>query len=298
MSILYIKESNCKVGIIKKMFNIITTENVKNNSIIMLPFEKNRTISEKQQERTAIKIANMMYDKQSQNIVLASNLENGALKKMLIEKNCKVLDGRWLFKFLIPKILYYISEKQGKELAKCEIALMTNNNEENNLQMIADIAPKVKMVNIITDDIDRFKTIESYLMEHYGIIIRVTNNRRKALIKSGIIINMDFSEEKFNKYNIPINGVIVNINKKINIKLKRFEGINCNYFHTSIPDRYINKFMQEGLFNEFDNNLLMESVIYQKRTYKDIKRELEDVYIEYLIGNNGKIEESEYIQKT
>ena len=44
-----------------------------------------------------------------------------------------------------------------------------------------------------------------------GIILNLSNNRNKSLIKAEIIINVDFPEEIINKYNIYNNAIVVNI---------------------------------------------------------------------------------------
>ncbi|MBR6033157.1 MAG: hypothetical protein IKP28_00125 [Clostridia bacterium] len=295
METWYIKKAD-KVGLLKKVFNIITVQNIDNNKIIILPFENGKEIPLSVQERIAMKISRLMLDKQNQNIVLAQNIEESAFKETLMKENCKVLDGRWLFKYLMPIIINYVAEKQKMELEKNEVAVMTNDNSENNLKMFVDIASKIKMLNIITSDIDKFKPLEDYLIENYGIIIRVTNNRKKALTKSNIIINLDFAEEDFNKYSIPSNGVVVSIPYKLNIKSKRFNGININYYNLDLPELIKENFNKFANLNEFDYNTLFESTIYAKRTYDVIHKELKDMNIMHLIGNNGKIEESEYKQ--
>ena len=119
-------------------------------------------------------------------------------------------------------------------------------------------------------------------------MLNISNNKRKSLLKSEIIINIDFTEESINKYKIFDNAIIVNINDKINIQSKRFNGININYYKIQIPDEY----KLEG----FQNEIVYESLIYGKK-YKYINERIikEKIKINRLIGNNGIIKEREFV---
>lgn len=128
--------------------------------------------------------------------------------------------------------------------------------------------------------------MQEYLYNEFGIVLSVTNNKKKSLLKSEIIINMDFVEESINKYKIYDNAIIVNISDKINIQSKRFNGININYYKIQIPDEY----KLEG----FQNEIVYESLAYGKN-YKYIYEKIikDQIKINKLIGNNGVIKERE-----
>lgn len=142
-------------------------------------------------------------------------------------------------------------------------------------------------MNIITNHIDKCKKIEEYLYNEFGIMLNISNNKRKSLLKSKIIINMDFPEETINKYRIYDNALVLNISDKIDINSKRFNGINVNYYKIRFPDKY----KLEG----FQNETVYESLIYGKIKYKDINEKItkDKIKIDKLIGNNGTIKESE-----
>lgn len=298
MSIWYVKKMDNKVNLIKKCLKIITLTQVQNHIIVQLPVEKNKDISNKLQKKLAERIAKKMYDKPNQNLVLACNLEPETFKNTLFANNCNILNGRWLFKYLMPHIVDYVAEKQGRETQKLEVAIMTNNNNENNLKIIIEIAKKVKMLKVITNDIDKFKRVEEYLFENLGIVIRTTNNRKKGLLRSDLILNVDFNEEILNQYSIPKNAIVVNISERISIKSRRFEGINSNYYSITLPEEYKNWFKDNNLLNGFDESILLESMLYSKKSYDAIEAELQNVKIEYLIGNNGRIRNEEYLIAT
>ena len=54
----------------------------------------------------------------------------------------------------------------------------------------------------LTNHIEKFKTLERKVLEEYGIMITINNNKKKSLAKSNIILNMDFPNELINKYRL------------------------------------------------------------------------------------------------
>ena len=118
-------------------------------------------------------------------------------------------------------------------------------------------------------------------------MLNVSNNKRKSILKAEIIINIDFPEELINKYRIYDKAIIININDKITIQSKRFNGININYYKIEIADEY--------KIAGFRNEIIYESLIYGKK-YKEIYSEIinDNIKINKLIGNNGFIKEQEF----
>ena len=86
----------------------------------------------------------------------------------------------------------------------------------------------------------KFKRIEDQILEEDGLIITITNNKKKSLAKSEIILNIDFPKELLNKYNIYENAIIVNICGSIKIDKKRFNGLIINDYEISVNDEIIN----------------------------------------------------------
>lgn len=168
-----------------------------------------------------------------------------------------------------------------------EVSLLINDFTQVNTDIIIHIAKNIKRLNIVTNHINKCKRIEEYLYNEFGIILNVSNNKRRSLLKSEVIINFDFPEELINKYRIYDNAVIINTNDKIDIKSKRFSGTNINYFKIIFPDKY--------KIDGFQNEIVYESLIYTKKGYKDIfEKTIKDkVAINKLIGNNGIISNKE-----
>lgn len=152
------------------------------------------------------------------------------------------------------------------------------------------VAQNIKRVNIVTNHISKFKKMEEYLYNESGIILNISNNKYKSLLNSELIINMDFPQELINKYEIYDKAVIVNILNRVEIKTKRFNGINVTYYSIYMPKKY--------KINGFDNQIVYESEIY-KYGYKQARNCIikDKIKIKKLVGINGKITEGEFFQK-
>ena len=163
---------------------------------------------------------------------------------------------------------------------------MINDFTDINVEVIIDIAKNVKRLNIVTNHVEKCNKIEEYLYNEFGVMLNVSNNKEKSLLKSNIIINIDFPEELINKYRICDKAIILKIKDNVDLKRKRFSGININSYKIKIPDEY----KVEG----FKDEIIYESLIYGK-IYEDIKNVIEKDKIEInkLIGNNGIITKKE-----
>lgn len=149
------------------------------------------------------------------------------------------------------------------------------------------IAKNIKRLNIVTNHINKCKNIEEYLYNEFGIMLNISNNKRRSILKSEIIINIDFPEELINKYKIYDKAIIVNMLGRLNIKSKRFSGVNINYFKIKMPNEYF--------IRNFKNEIAYESLIYSTNNYKEIIKKIEKnkICINKLIGNNGVIRKEE-----
>ena len=125
-------------------------------------------------------------------------------------------------------------------------------------------------------------------MEEDGIIITITNNKKKSLMKSQIVLNIDFPKELINKYNIKDDAVIVNVKPKVKIHKKRFNGLNINDYEIDFRD---DKKDEKALNGKYSLKDLYESELYKKQkiTYIKEKIKLDKVVIKKLILNNGEL---------
>ena len=317
MQTLYIKtydnNSENLISKIKRKFNILKVTNNDNIVICDIPYsekineKKLRKISKKickkffkdfqkkDYKRKIVQIPKLESNYFINKIVFSRKLQNeNILNEEISKYNVEILNGRWLFKYLIIKILEYICCKQNAPLEEKNVSILINDNNEINLNLLMLIAQKVKRLSIITNNISKFKYIEEKLYNEYGIAIEISNNKRKSLLKTDIIVNIDFEEELLNKYKINNKSILININKNNGIYSKIFNGININYYNIKYRD--IDIFSQNNLYNYFDSAVLYESYIYRKDNLNNILQQInkDKVEITDVIGNKGKINYKEF----
>ena len=195
---------------------------------------------------------------------------------------CKILDGKPIFFSSIEPILKKILGENS--LALQDIYILTDYYQEKNINLIRTLAPKVKTINIITKEIEKYKIIEEILQEQGNSVV-VSNNRRKSLKKAKIIINLDFELEKLNKYIIFRNAVIINLTKEKLTKLKGFGGITIRDVQLKLKEEE-NEFIQQNRLESFNQLEIYESLQNKLSLTNGIE-------IDKLCGNNGTIEDKE-----
>lgn len=297
MSILYIKDIKKSEEILSEkekklpqfMRNILVILKIrlsifqKNNNLIILPIRENQELSTKKIEKI---IKNIMKKNVLKTVVLNKRLNNNEqFKNILNSHNIDILNGRYLFRFMIFDIVNFILDKKNKKLQDIELSIMVNELDEINIKTILVFARKVKRLNIITNHIGLFKRVEQSLYDE-GIMIMVSNNKKKSLLKSDIIVNVDFVEENFKEYRLNNNCTIVNVSSDIEVYNKGFNGININNYNISYDNDIIEKYSYE-----FDCKLLYESKLYGISDFHKILTNIEydNVIISELIGNNGRM---------
>ena len=267
---------------------------LENKVILTLPLLKTKKITNKQYSRMAKKI---VKKESLRDIVLTKDLfYQEAFIWQLKKDSVHIFDGKWLEQYLIPDCLFFICKKQKQNLEEKEISILVNELSDIVKQIIINLAQKVRLLNIITNQINSYQKIEDFLYQNYGIMVRVTNNK-KALSKSDIIINMDYSEEKLNYFSLPKKGIILNLGRNIRIKSKKFEGINIRNYKMIFQNQEMQEFKQLHLEEEFERKILYESILYRKDSYKNIREKIQKdkAQITELIGLNGIIHEREYV---
>ena len=273
---------------VKYFFNIIDIKNEKGKIMCYLPILKNKNISKRKTIKLLKKVTKELEKNGVNDVVLSEHLNTlEELKNRLYSENINILDGRYLFKCLIQETISYILKIQNEDIQKAEISILVNDFNEINKNLVVDISKEVRGLNVITNHITKWSKIEDSLYNEFGILLNVSNNREGSLKSSKIIINIDFPSELINQYKIYDTAIIVNILGKVQIKSKKFNGININYFEIKMPKKY----KLEG----FKNEVVYESLIYKKELYKARSIILNDkIKIKKLIGNNGNIKENEF----
>lgn len=275
-------EKNDKPNWLERKLNIIK---IKENTI-MLPIDKDT--KEKQIEKISIK-TNKIIQKYStsKKIVLSKEMEKEQKYiNYLNTYGLEIQNGRWLFEILLPDITQYIINK--KKIEKVNISIMINDLTDIELENIKILARKYKTINVVTNHIEKFKKLEKSLEEDEGIIITITNNKKKSLMKSQIILNIDFPKELINKYNLQDEAVIVNVKGNVKINKKRFNGLNINDYEIDFRD---DKKNNKALNNKFYLKDLYESELYKRQNVSEIRKKIKNdkVIIKKLILNNGEL---------
>lgn len=131
----------------------------------------------------------------------------------LEKTNIEVIKGKWLYSVLTYEILEYIVKKEKIKKEDIVISILINHLTSDYIfEHLQKIVQEYKSVNIVTNNIGKFEKI-SNILEKEGIIINISNNKKKSLIRSKIILNIDFNTEQINQYNIPEKAIIVSEKK-------------------------------------------------------------------------------------
>ena len=186
------------------------------------------------------------------------------------------------------KSLKYIIEKKNMKKEEVSISILVNDINDNILENIKEIVKEYKKINIVTNHIEKFKKIEKQILEKEGIMLVISNNRRKSLIKSKIILNIDFPTELINKYQIYEEAIIVNLKGNVKIEKKRFNGININDYEICFKYEDEFDFEKKEKYNKKD---IYEAKIIKKQPNKFIMKRIDEdqVKIIELVGNKSTI---------
>ena len=223
-----------------------------------------------------------------------------------------VCDGRKLMIYMQYDILIYILNTQNIDVNNADVFFLIKKDNDLNLQFLSKFIENCKTVNIVTNHIARFKEVQERIYENENILIGISNNKSKALKRARYILNVNMDENDIKKYKINRDAIIINLKNMVYYNNPGFNGININYMQISLPDEYIEQFECINNQNEFDLTKLYEVYLMQELNIE--KRKLivlkcekvenieekiikqDGIKITGLIGNNGRICESEFVK--
>lgn len=259
-------EKNDKPNWLIKKANIIKVED---NTIILPIYDKIKIKSIEKIAKKTNKIINRLSN--SKKIVLSKEIKKQTdYINLLNTYGLEIQDGKWLFEILLSDVVEYIVKQQ--KIEKANISILINDLTEIEIENIKILAEKYKTINIVTNHIEKFQRIEKQLQEK-GIIITITNNKKKSLMKSNIIINVDFPNELINKYRIYENATIINVKNNVKIKQKRFNGQIIKDYEIKFNEDCCN----EKFFNKkYDLKDIYEAGLYKKSAFRDIRKKLQN----------------------
>ena len=264
----YIQESD-KPVLVAKMFNIIELVEDK----IILPVSSKEIINNRK-ANTLVKRIKKILEKTDCKTVIVSKYLKGQEKFMELLNNymINVIDGKWLFSVLSDRVLDYIVKKKNLKKEEVNVSFLVNKDYSDYLiENIKKVVNTYKSINIVTPNLGKFKKLERDILEKEGTMITVTNNKKKSLMRSKIILNFDFKTNEINKYNIPDDSIIVNFKGDVDINKKRFNGLNINDYEISYENSEEFDYDKSRLYFQKD---IYEAGIYKRQPYEFIERKI------------------------
>ena len=256
----YIEETD-KHNKIAKILKMVKVEDDK----IILPVQ-GENLNVIYQQKLAKKVYKILQSTNSNKIVLSKKVNNYEyLKNFLNSENIEIVSGKWLFKVMIPDILDYIIEKTNLKKQEIEISLLLNDSTSLEIEQIKEFANDYKRINIVTNHIEKYKKLEQQISEELGILILVSNNKKKSLLKSQIIVNYDFPNELINKFYIYEEAFIIDSYGDIKINSKRFNGKIINDLKINVSEN-----------EKYNANQLYEAKFFKNQSYKYVKKKIKE----------------------
>lgn len=266
--------------LLKKIFCIVT---INEQKVCVLPYKELERYS-----KFKLYLIKKILQKLNGKVVLSDYLNQSKnLKKMLQNTNIPVIEGMLLSTYLLPEIIGYICNKMKIEEQKQEITILTKNKSKGFRELAIELAKDVKRIHIVTNKVAQFANIERDLEGILGAGCQITNNKRKSLLKSKIIINLDYLEDELNEFAINPNAIIIDVIQKVNINTKSFCGIHIYDYEIGTDSKFEHE--------EFQKKKVLEAKIFGKN-YSGVREVIkeENIKIKKLIGKNGEINVLEY----
>lgn len=268
----YVQETD-KPNFAFKLFNIIKLKDDK----ILLPVQ-NEEIRLNEAEKLAEKTKKILDKTNCNKIILSKEVKKQENYKNYLHSNqINIVEGKWLFEVLSYQAIEYVIKKQRMKKEEISVSVLVNDISNNILENVRKIVQEYKRVNIVTNHIEKFKHIEARILEQEGIMIMLSNNKKKSLSKSKIILNVDFPTELINKYNIYEEAIIINLKGNVKINLKRFNGININDYEIDFMDLGDFDYEKNILYDKKD---IYEAQIFQNQPFQYIQEKIKNDKVE------------------
>lgn len=290
---------------------------------LIFSFLLSKKSSERKIEKIAKKTKNIIEKNSiSKKVIVSKKLKNQITYiNYLNQYGLKIQDGKILFEILIPQVVNFIVERVIKRSEinynknikntdkinkmsnvdkqniinineiyrkKLNISILVNDVDEYIFENIKILALKYYKVNVVSNHPEKFNMLENKILEKNGVILTTINNKRKSLINSNLIINVDFPSELLNKYLINDEAIIVNIKNNATVKAKRFNGVVINDYEIIFKDCNL---LKENVDEKFYYKDIYESKLYKNQNFIEINKNLlrDNVSILYLNTIHGKI---------
>lgn len=217
------------------------------------------------------KIRNALILNNVRNVILSKKLKKDTeFVNFFYSNNFNIVDGKVLLKKIIVQIIENICTQNNLKSQEKQISILINSVNVFGINCVKELSQRFKSLNVVTNNINYFKPLKEKLWEEDGIIITLTNNKKKALSKAKIILNIDFPEELVNKYLVFDEAILVNLEEEVKIRKKRFCGkIINNYKIKAEPNSKLAEFLNRNEYKNFETNDLTE--VYIANNPKEIQ---------------------------
>ena len=254
MQVFLVKEC-VKPNFWKKLLKVIE---IKDDEIIlnfdMSKFKFNKKVI------VVNKIRDILELNESNKIILSKKLKQDRdFINLLYSKDIDIISGKILFKLLLTKLVDNICKSNKIIIKQSKISVSVNNASEINIKLIEKLAKKFK---IVTNNINSFKNLQGKLLDEYGIMITITNNKKKCFLDSKIVVNIDFPEELINKYNLDDKCFLINLEENVKIHKKRFCGKVINDYNIKLKKgSKLEETLNQEIYQSFELKDLAETCV-------------------------------------
>lgn len=274
---------------IRKIFLKVKVENIQNDVMVLIP--KYRNYGYILTKILSYKIHRIIMYKKIKELVFEEKLD---FIKKDFEQYC-LSTGKLVMKMNIMQIFRYIFNANNSNSNLENVYLLVNEYSKQNLYIINELIESFKTVNIITENLRSYRRLENRLFRE-GVLITVSNNKRKSLKNAKYVINMDFDKNRILMYNIGSKSIIINIADETIVLKNGFNGVLINDIEikiSSAQDQFINEF-----YGRIDKKVLLELVLknnIDKLEYIEKINQKFELKISGLIGVRGRLENNEFL---
>ena len=256
MKTIFLEQSK-KMRLLKK----VTLKN--NKMFINKNLEK---ASLKSKIKIVQKIKNILENKKVRQLCIEKNLKNDIqFINLLYSNNINICTPKWIFKQKTDEIISQILKDKKRE--ETEISICVNEVDSQVENYIYKFAKEFKTINIVTNHIGKFKKIEEKLYEEDGILINLSNNRRKSLLKAKLILNIDFPKELINEFAIYDNSTIINWDDNLKIRKKRFNGKIIEEINLDLAENSeVVEFIKQNNLEKYDERDVCQVLDFKPKT--------------------------------
>ena len=214
--------------------------------------------------KNKIKIVNLIIkildkEKVKQIVITKEMKKDEQFMNLLYSYNIKICSKKWIFRQCIDRIINIVLN--GKKREENEIYICVNGVDSVIEKNIYKFAKEFKRINIITNHIGYFKKIEEKLYNEEGILINITNNKRKSLSKAELILNVDFPKELINEFSIYDKSTIINWDEPLKIRKKRFDGKIIEEISIKLnKNSELTRFINENNLQSYDDRDICQAL--------------------------------------